>query len=60
MADINVYGTVKTMAGDGKVAYASQVYDDTQQEFQSEINKKAENALQEITQQEFNELFTLQ
>lgn len=39
MADINVYGTLKTQAGDGKAVVASQVFDETQQKFQSEINQ---------------------
>lgn len=43
MADINVYGTLKTLAGDGKVVVASQVFDETQQKFQSEINNETDN-----------------
>jgi hypothetical protein len=43
MADINVYGTLKSMAGDGKVAIASQIWDESQQKFQSQINQEAAN-----------------
>lgn len=43
MADINVYGTLKSMAGDGKVALASQIYDSEKGKFQSEINNETAN-----------------
>ena len=43
MADINVYGTLKTQAGDGKVAVASQIWDESRGKFQSEINEEADN-----------------
>lgn len=43
MADINVYGTLKTMAGDGKVALASQIYDESKGKFQDEINNETDN-----------------
>jgi hypothetical protein len=43
MADVIVYGTLKTMAGDGKVAIASQIWDESQQKFQSQINQEAAN-----------------
>ena len=43
MADINVYGTLKTQAGDGKVAVASQIWDEAQQKFQSQINRETAN-----------------
>lgn len=43
MVDINVYGTLKSMAGDGKVAIASQIWDESQQKFQSQINQEAAN-----------------
>ena len=43
MADINVYGTLKTMAGDGKVALASQIYDESKGKFQDEINNETGN-----------------
>ena len=37
--EIGVYGILKRDGGDGKIAYAEQVYDTTQEKFQSEINK---------------------
>ena len=43
MADINVYGTLKTMAGDGKVVVASQVFDVERGKFQDEINNETDN-----------------
>ena len=43
MADINVYGTLKSKAGDGKVALASQIYDELKGKFQSEINEETDN-----------------
>jgi hypothetical protein len=43
MADIIVYGTIKTMAGDGKAVFASQVYDSTRGKFQNEINNETDN-----------------
>ena len=43
MADIIVYGTIKTMAGDGRVVLASQVYDLTREKFQDEINNETDN-----------------
>ena len=43
MADINVYGTLKTQAGDGKVALASQIYDESKGKFQNEINEETDN-----------------
>lgn len=43
MADINVYGTLKTQAGDGKVAVASQIWDESRGKFQSEINNETDN-----------------
>jgi hypothetical protein len=43
MADINIYGAVRSMAGDGKAAYASQVWDERQKKFQSQINEEAAN-----------------
>jgi hypothetical protein len=36
--DIKIYGAIRSMTGDGKAAYASQVYDETLGKFQSEIN----------------------
>lgn len=43
MADIEVYGTIKTMAGDGKAVYASQVYDSARGKFQNVINNETDN-----------------
>jgi hypothetical protein len=43
MADVIVYGTLKTMAGDGKVAIASQIYDESKGKFQNEINEETAN-----------------
>lgn len=43
MADIIVYGTIKTMAGDGKGIFASQVFDAEKGKFQSEINNETAN-----------------
>ena len=43
MADINVYGTIKTMAGDGKAVVASQVFDVERGKFQDEINNETDN-----------------
>lgn len=38
MADINVYGTLNAQTGEGKVARASQIYDESKAMFQSAIN----------------------
>lgn len=43
MADIIVYGTIKTMAGDGKGILASQVFDAEKGKFQSEINNESDS-----------------
>jgi len=43
MANINVYGTINTMASDNKVVVASQVYDEAQQKFQDQINQETDN-----------------
>jgi hypothetical protein len=43
MADIIVYGTIKTMAGDGKAVVASQIYDESKGKFQDEINNETDN-----------------
>lgn len=43
MADIIVYGTIKTMAGDGKGILASQVFDAEKGKFQDEINNETAN-----------------
>jgi hypothetical protein len=40
MADIEIYGAIRSMTGDNKSAYASQVYDEDIQKFQSEINQE--------------------
>lgn len=39
MAEIPIFGTIINKTADGKVAYASQLWDEEQQKFQSEINK---------------------
>lgn len=43
MADIIVYGTIKTMAGDERAVLASQVYDFARGKFQDEINNETDN-----------------
>lgn len=57
MADIEIYGAIRSMTGEGKSAYAEQIYDETLGKFQDQINANAESSLQEITQQEFNQIF---
>lgn len=42
MADINIYGTINTMAGNGIAIRASQVWDESKGKFQNQIN--AENS----------------
>lgn len=37
--EIGIYGILKRDGGDGKVAHAEQIYDNTQEKFQSELNK---------------------
>lgn len=37
--DIEIYGAVRAMTGAGKAAYAQQVFDETQERFQSAINQ---------------------
>ncbi len=39
MANINIYGTLYNNTTDPKIAYAEQVYDQTQSQYQSDINK---------------------
>lgn len=39
MADIEIYGAIRSMTGDGKSAYSGQVWDEEQGKFQSQINK---------------------
>lgn len=36
--DLYIYGAIRAMTGEGKAAYAGQVYDETRAQFQSEIN----------------------
>lgn len=38
--DIAIYGAVRAMTGEGKAAYAQQVFDETQKKFQSAINQE--------------------
>ena len=40
-----------------KAVFAEQVYDEELDMFQVDINQKAEGSLQQITVQEFNEIF---
>lgn len=55
--DIKTYGAIRNYAEDGKAAFAEQVYDTALQKFQSQINQKAESSLQDITRQQFDEIF---
>ena len=55
--DIKTYGAIRNYAEDGKAAFAEQIYDTTLQKFQSQINQKAESSLQDITRQQFDEIF---
>ena len=55
--DIKTYGAIRNYAEDGKAVFAEQVYDDELDMFQDDINMKAKNSLQQITVQEFNEIF---
>lgn len=52
MADINVYGTLKTMAEDQKVAYAKQVFDEDlnkdQHTINLELDEKIEGNVEEL------------
>ena len=52
MADINVYGTLKTMAEDQKVAYAKQVFDEDlnkdQHTINLELDEKIDNNYEEL------------
>jgi hypothetical protein len=52
MAEIKTYDVIKNYAEDGKAALASQIWDEGQQKFQSQINQEGS-----ITQQEFNAIF---
>ena len=57
MAEIKTYDVIKNYAEDGKAAFAEQIYDNTSKKFQSQINQKAESSLQDITRQQFDEIF---
>lgn len=41
MAEIDIYGLLHCKAADGKLVRSAQVFDEDEQEFQSEINAKA-------------------
>ena len=43
--DIEIYGAVRAMTGEGKAAYAEQVFDETQGRFQSAINQDLNRAV---------------
>lgn len=45
MADIKIYGTLKNATESNKIALASQVYDEAQEKFQSEINQEIKSAI---------------
>lgn len=45
MAEIDIYGLLRCKAADGKLARSAQVFDEDEQEFQSEINAKAVRSL---------------
>lgn len=45
MADIKIYGTLKNGTDSGKIAYAAQIFDETENKFQSEINASVKNPL---------------
>jgi hypothetical protein len=38
MAEINIYGLLNSKTSDGKLARTEQIFDETEQKFQSEIN----------------------
>lgn len=46
--DIEIYGAVRAMTGAGKAAYAQQVYDEEQRQFQSEINQNVSDMISEV------------
>ena len=48
MADINVYGTLKTMAEDQKVAYANQVFDEDLNKDQHTINQDLDQKIDDL------------
>lgn len=41
--EINIYGAIRSQTGEGKAAFASQIWDETQQKFQDEINQETAN-----------------
>lgn len=45
MAEIDIYGLLHCKAADGKLARSAQVFDEDEQEFQSEINATAVRSL---------------
>lgn len=45
MAKIDIYGLLHCKTADGKLARSAQVFDENEQEFQSEINAKAVRSL---------------
>lgn len=38
MAEINIYGLLTSKTSDGKLACSEQIFDETEQKFQSDIN----------------------
>lgn len=42
MSDIKIYGTLKNATNSGKIAYATQVFDETKGKFQSQINEEGD------------------
>lgn len=43
MSEIKTYDVIKNYAEDGKAALASQIWDEEQQKFQSQINRETAN-----------------
>lgn len=41
--EINIYGAIRSQTGEGKAAFASQIWDEEQQKFQSQINQETAN-----------------
>lgn len=41
--EINIYGAIRSQTGEGKAAFASQIWDETQQKFQDQINRETAN-----------------
>ena len=54
MADIKIYGTLKNAGRSGKVAYASQVFDETKGKFQSEINAEGDGGTRKFRYAHWN------